>query len=203
MTKKPKMHKLKKDSELFYYFNAKEEKLYAYRHRYYDALGNRREKLKQAFKTEKEAYRALLEVRTQIVNGDVKQVSNANMTISEWIDVWLDTNKHWEDSTLYNRAIAMNKHVKPLLGRYKISELDRSTYIRKFINKLLETYKPGTVFNLHSMFKTAIQAAVNNEIITKNRFSNIPLPQADPKENFYTPEELSVFLSIVRDTEGI
>lgn len=198
------MQKLKKDPELFYYFNAKKEKLYAYRHRYYDALGKRREKPKQGFKTEKEAYRALLEVRTQIVNGDIKQVSKASMTVSEWIDIWLDTNKHyWKKPTLYNRTIAMNKHIKPILGRDIISELDRSTYTRKFINKLLESYSPGTVFNLHSMFKTAIQAAVDNDILAKNRFSKISLPQVDSKENFYTPQELSLFLTTVRNTEDI
>lgn len=204
MANKIKMIKLKKDPELFYYHNSKSEKLYAFRHRYYDALGNRKEKTKQGFKSEKEAYRALLEVRTQLVNGDIKQVSNANMTVSEWLDIWLDSNKHyWKSSTLTNRTLAIEKHVKPILGGYKLSELDRTTYTRKFINKLLETYQPKTVFNLHSIFKTAIHSAVTNDLLTKNRFSNIPLPQSEDKENFYTPDELNMFLKTVKATENI
>lgn len=204
MAEKIKMNKLKKDPELYYYHNAKSEKLYAFRHRYYDSLGKRKEKTKQGFKSENEAYRALLEVKTQIVNGDVRQVSNANMTISEWLDIWLDSNKlYWKKSTLNNRTLVINKHIKPILGRYKLSELDRSTYTRKFINKMLETYQPKTVFNLHSIFKTAIHSAVANELITKNRFSNIPMPQCEQKDNFYTPEELTMFLKSVKATESM
>lgn len=50
---KLKLYKTEKDKELFYYFNAKKEQMYMYRHRYYDALGKRREKSKQGFKNEK------------------------------------------------------------------------------------------------------------------------------------------------------
>ncbi len=59
------MHKSNKDPELFFYFNTKGEKLWCFRHRYYDSLGKRREKSKRGFKKENEAYRALLEVKTK------------------------------------------------------------------------------------------------------------------------------------------
>lgn len=73
MAKKPELFKTKKDPELFYYFTAKKEKRWIYRHRYYDALSNRREKSKQSFTSENEAYRKLLEVKIAISNGDVKK----------------------------------------------------------------------------------------------------------------------------------
>lgn len=60
---KMKLHKTKKDKDLFYYLNAKGNKRSCHRYRYYDALGKRKKKSEQGFQSEKEAYKALLEVK--------------------------------------------------------------------------------------------------------------------------------------------
>lgn len=204
MAKKPEMHKLKKDPELYYYFNAKGEKCFAYRHRYYDATGTRREKPKQGFKTESEAYRGLLEVRTQIINGDTKRVSNDNLTVSEWLDIWYQSSSHeWEITTREHREQAIRKHIKPLIGKYKLSKLDKSTYKIKFIQKLLETLKPSSVQQLHKVFKVAVNAAVDAEIIPRNRFTNIVFEDESVGDNFFTPQQLVEFLGICEEVESI
>ena len=69
-----KLNKTKKDKDLYYYFNVKGEKMWCYRHRYYDSLGKRKEKSQQGFTSEKEAYKALLEVKASVVNGNIKHV---------------------------------------------------------------------------------------------------------------------------------
>lgn len=190
------MHKSKKDNDLYYYFNSKGEKMWCYRHRYYDALGKRREKSKQGFKTEKEAYRALLEVKANVINGEVKQVENANLTISEWLDIWFETHKNdWKVSSLEQRESAIRLHIKPILGKYKLNILDKTTYKRVFINKLLEEYAPSSVQTYHKIFKTAINAAVDDEIITRNRFNKIPFEVELSDDNFLTAEQLKIFLS--------
>lgn len=90
-----KLYKSKKDNELFYYFNAKKEK-----HRYYDKNNKRKEKSRQGFKTENEAYRALLEVKTGIISGETKKVENSNLTVAEWLDTWFDSYKNqWKITT--------------------------------------------------------------------------------------------------------
>lgn len=204
MADKTKMNKLKKDPELYYYLNSKSEKLYAFRHRFYDALGNRKEKSKQGFKTENEAYRALLEVRTQIINGDTKHVSNDNLTVSEWLDIWYESNQVvWKISTRLQRADAIRVHLKSILGKYKLATLDKNTYKRVFINKLLETHKGSTVQNLHNLFKIAVNAAVDEEIIPRNRFNKIIIPDDKLGDNFYTPSELVQFLKIAEKEENI
>lgn len=204
MTKKPTMHKLKKDPELFYYLNAKGEKLFSYRHRYYDVLGNRKEKTKQNFKTENEAYRALLEVRAQIINGDIKQVSNSNLTVSEWLDIWYESSNHeWTITTREHREQAIRRHLKPLLGKYKLSQLDKSTYKIVFIKKMLETHKSSSVQQLHKVFKIAVNAAIDSEIIPRNRFNNISFEDDTVGDNFFSPQELVRFLKISKKVETI
>lgn len=204
MSKKPELFKTKKDPELYYYFNAKKEKLWCFRHRYYDALGKRKEKSKQGFKNENDAYRALLEVKSNILNGDIKKVENSNLTVSEWLDIWYETNKNdWEISTRIQREDAIKNQMKPLLGKYKLIDLDKTTYKRVYINKLLKKYKPSSVQLLHKLFLIAINAAVDDEIIPRNRFNKIVIVQEKQADNFLTAEELNVFLNTAKSSLSI
>ncbi|HDR4903672.1 TPA: tyrosine-type recombinase/integrase [Bacillus cereus] len=200
-----KLYKTKKDPELYYYFNTKGIKLWCFRHRYYDPLGKRREKYKQGYKSENEAYRGLLEVKTSILNGEVKQVKNSNLTISEWLDIWYETHKNeWKISSRSQRENAIKYQMKPLLGKYKLAELDKSTYKRVYINELLKKYKPSTVQLFHRLFKIAINAAVDDELIPRNRFNKITIPNEEKTvENFFTAEELNEFIAAAKKYENI
>ncbi|MGA5671300.1 tyrosine-type recombinase/integrase [Bacillus bombysepticus] len=200
-----KLYKTKKDPELYYYFNTKGIKLWCFRHRYYDPLGKRREKYKQGYKSENEAYRGLLEVKTSILNGEVKQVKNSNLTISEWLDIWYETHKNeWKISSRSQRENAIKYQMKPLLGKYKLAELDKSTYKRVYINELLKKYKPSTVQLFHRLFKIAINAAVDDELIPRNRFNKITIPNEEKTvENFFRAEELNEFIAAAKKYENI
>ncbi|MDX8291448.1 tyrosine-type recombinase/integrase [Metabacillus indicus] len=199
-----KLHKTKKDSELFFYHNAKGIKLWCYRHRYYDHLGKRKEKSKQGFTSENEAYRALLEVKTGILNGDVKRVESKNLTISEWLDIWFETHKNsWKVSSQLQRKNAIKYQMKPLLGKYKLAELDKTTYKRVYINTLLKKYKPSTVQLFHKLFKVAVNAAVDDEIIPRNRFNKISIEMEEASDNFLTSNELRKLLAASKELDNI
>ncbi|MBO1513222.1 site-specific integrase [Metabacillus bambusae] len=199
-----KLNKSKKDPELFWYKNAKGEKLWCFRHRYYDSLGNRKEKSKQGFKTENEAYRALLEVKTNILNGDVKRVESSNLTVGEWLDIWFETHRNeWKVTSQQQRENAIKHQMKPLLGKYKLADLDKTTYKRVFINVLLEKYKPSTVELFHRLFKVAVNSAVDDEIIPRNRFSKITIKSSEEADNFLTAQELKLFLKAAEELDNI
>lgn len=199
-----KLQKSKKDNELYYYYNAKKEKLWCYRHKYYDEFGKRKEKKKQNFKTENEAYRALLEVRTSTMDGEIKKVEHSNLTVGEWLDIWYETHKNeWKPTSQLQRTNAIKYQMKPLLGKYKLNELDKTTYKRVYINVLLKEYKPSTVQLFHRLFKVAINAAVDDEIIPRNRFNKITIENEESKDNFYTTTELNHFLKHSKAVENI
>jgi hypothetical protein len=54
---------------------------------YYDSFGKRKEKKKRGFLSEREAYQALLEVKTNTAQGAIKLVEFSNYTIAEWFDI--------------------------------------------------------------------------------------------------------------------
>lgn len=207
MTKKlskPKKVPSKKEPEVFYYFNAAGEKLWGFRHRYYDALGKRREKSEQGLHSENIAIRKLLEVKSNLINGNASRVDNSNLTISEWLDIWFETyNSDWEVTSRLQRKNAIKYQMKPLLGKNKLNELDKSTYKRKYIDVLLKKYEPSTVQLFHRLFKIAINAAVDDEIIPRNRFNNISIEANEVDKNFLTGKELNIFLNTAKEVENI
>ncbi len=198
-----KLYKTKVDEELYYYFLKNGEKRWMYRHKYYDALGERQEKKKSSFKTEKAGLKALLEVKASLLDGQVKKVENDQMTVAQWLDIWYETySSDWKETTQIQRKNSIKHQMKPLLGKYKLSELDRTTYRRVFINKLLKTHQPRTVSLHNKLFKTAINAAVEDEIITRNRFNKVNVEFDKQTKNFLTPKELNKFLATAKSIDN-
>lgn len=181
---KPKMNKCTRDKELFWYKDQQDEKCWAYRHRYYDVLSKRKEKTAQGFKSEAAAYRALCEVRAKLVTGHSIEVEYENMKVSQWLDIWYESNvREWRPNTVKQRKTMIRDQFKPLLGKYKLSSLDKETYKRVFIQVLLkEGYKASTVKLFHRVFKVAINAAVDNEIIPRNRFTKVTIQDSESDE---------------------
>ena len=201
-----KLHKSGKDPELYYYFNAKGEKLWMYRHKYNDDTGKRREKKKSGFTSEKTALQALLEVKAATLRGETKQVEYDQITVGEWLDIWYDMNKKkWKKSTCVQRETVIRLHLKPMIGKYKLQSFDKLTYERQFINKLEGKFKESTIRIWHNIFKIAINAAVESEILLRNRFRKVAIVsnEVEIAINYFTPIELVIFLNDAKKHEPI
>ncbi|WP_062047728.1 tyrosine-type recombinase/integrase [Bacillus sp. JCM 19034] len=91
----------------------------------------------------------------------------------------------------------------------ELQQLDKTTYKRVFINPLLKKYNVNTVKLYHRLFKIAINAAVDDEILTRNRFNKISIK--DPtsneiesvEENFLTAGELNKLLKTTQEHANI
>lgn len=206
---KVKLNKSKKDKDLYWYLNGDGDKLWMYRHKYYDPLGNRREKKKSSFESEDAALKALLKVKADLLDGKHKQVEAENLKVSQWMDIWYETHKNeWKITTQIQRERAIKILIKPLIGNKILNKLDKSTYKRLYINKLSEKYKPGTVYLYHSLFKIAVNAAVDDEILPRNRFNKITIPNIENKfedinDNFLSADELNTFIAFSEDHSNI
>ena len=205
--KKPKLIKCQRDKELFKYKDCSGNTNWMFRHRYYDPLGKRREKSKQGFTSEAAAYRSLCEVRAKLVSNHRIEVEYDNMKVSQWLDIWFESNKgSWRENTVKQRINMIRDQFKPLLGKYKLSSLDKETYKHQFIHKLLQDgYKPSTVRLFHRVFKVAINAAVDSEIIPRNRFTKVIIKDNEAIEaaTVLTKQELQTVLSYAKEKENI
>lgn len=193
-----------KKYQFVFSYESKKGKKWLYRYRYYNNFNERKEASKQGFDTEKEAYKALLEVQTKAANGSFKELSSDRLKVKDWMKIWYETfEDDWKINSQLQRVNAIENHINPLIGDYTLSTLDLVTYKTKFIKPLLEKYKPGTVDLLHSIFMIAVNAAVKNESLDRNRIKEVYIPEPTKSENYLTDKELEHFINTAKETENI
>ncbi|MGR6907007.1 tyrosine-type recombinase/integrase [Lysinibacillus sp. BSL11] len=119
------------------------------------------------------------------------------MTVSQWMDIWFEarqTDLAISTKTLNEQMIRL--YIKPILGHYKISNLDYLTYKNQFIDALLKTKSVNTVKSAHGVFNNAINLAVRNEILSKNRFTSMKISkEKEIKKGGVNEEEQLNFLN--------
>lgn len=193
-----------KKYQFVFSYETKKGKKWGYRYKYYNFLNERKESSQRGFDTEQLAYKSLLDIQSKIANGSFNEVANNKTKVKDWMAIWYETfEDDWKINSQSQRMNAIHKHINPLIGDYTLSKLDLVTYKRKFIKPLLEKYKPSTVDLLHSIFMVAINAAVNNETLDKNRLRDVRIPKPKKSENFLTVTQLSHFLKFTKENENI
>lgn len=200
-----KLQKTRKEN-IYWYQDSDKKKKYAYRYKYYDHVGKRREKSKQGFNSDVEAERALTKIKSTILNGGEKIALNEQITVEQWMDVYLDRQQaKWKVSTAANYKRITNLYVKPLLGKIKMSKLTRGLYEKEFIEQLSKMGKSAKSIELyHGFFMGAINAAVDEEAIQRNKMSKADLPKVAKQNanelegNYLTVQELQKLLSCVK-----
>ena len=147
---------------------------------------------------------------------DVELKENSNLTLSEWLDKWLDERMRFtvRESTLDGYRRISNNYIKPHLGDKKIGSVTTAD-VQKMYNWLRENgrinehYERGnslsdsSVRGIHMMLHQAMDAAVQERIIVKNPTDGTVIPKANyaPK-NILTEAQLQKFLDVVRQDDA-
>ena len=70
-----------------------------------------------------------------------------------------------------------------------------------------QKFKPGTVYLFHSIFKIAINAAVEEELLIRNRFTKVVIKDefklTKETYNYLTIEELNLFLHTAKSMKTL
>lgn len=187
-----KLNYSKKHKYVFNYEN-KNGILWGYRYPYYDKLHKRREIQKRGSSNESEAYKQLLKNQLEI---EINIVKNKNLTVEQWSKIFVESNKpNWKISTYKIYIRCLNNQIIPLLGNIKLSDLTKSIYQSRFVNKMVEKgYKRNSILNTHARIMTIINAAVDEDIISRNKLSRTHIPDTGHIEKrIMTKEELKKF----------
>lgn len=180
-------------------------KKWEYRVKYIDPVsGKQKEKTKGGFRTKKEAQLEAAEIEKKLYMGQHSIIQNKERLLQDWMVEWLEIyGVQGAETTLTNRKLYINKHIIPMLGNYKLTELSRMEY-QKFINSLSEKYARSTVQTIHSIFMTAINKAVELELLSHNKYRNMKIKKddnvSDIKNNFLDKDQLDVFLAAARSS---
>ncbi|MGG2081704.1 tyrosine-type recombinase/integrase [Lysinibacillus pakistanensis] len=196
-----------KKEDIYWYVGADKKKKYAYRYNYYDYNGKRREKSKYKFDTILAAERALIAIKSTVLNGGEKIVLNDNMTIAQWVEIYFERKKSkWKGTTPKTYRNIIDSYIQPFIGHHKLSRLTKSIYQSEFIDKLIPISASKSIITYHNFFVGCMNAAVEDEIIDKNRIVKAELPRVEKQNtdevegNYLTPSELAYLLRCVKES---
>jgi len=173
-----------------------------YRIKYQDpATGKSKEKTKSGFRTKKEAQIEAAEVEKKLYLQQHTIIQNQETILKDWLNEWLEVyGAQCEAGTLITRKRYINKHIIPNLGNYKINQLSKIEY-QKFINALIKKgYAKKTVQTIHSIFCTAINKAVELEMLSHNKYRGISIKVENDEEkiNYLSREEVDIFMEAAK-----
>lgn len=177
-----------------------------YRIIYKDPITNkRREKTQKGFRTKKEAQVIAAEIERNLFLGKHSLIYNKERLVKDWLEEWLQIyGSQCEQKTLINRKLYIHKNVIPRIGNFKLNELTRVEY-QKFINELSEKFARKTVQTIHAIFCSAINKAVEHEIVSHNNYQNISIKKDSDyrmlKDNYLNKEQVSVFMEAAKTSK--
>ena len=137
----------------------------------------------------------------------VDLTEESRMTLSEWLDRWLDQMAlNLRPGTLKRYRGDMDRHVKPHLGQKRLTQLTAED-LRELYRFLMEqgriAPRPGqspglssaTVHGVHAALHQALEAAADQGLMPNNPARHVEPPKVLHKAmNILTEEQLEVFL---------
>lgn len=195
-----KMTKTKIDC--IYWYKQNNKKKYAYRYKYYDTLGKRREKTEQGFDTIEQAERSLIEVKVKVLDGNVSFVENDNITVAQLNEMYVDANKSsWKPTTERNHNYVMKKYVLSIIGNQKIKNINTLILQRELFDPFVKkNFKEGTLVSIYRRINAIFEFGVKNEILDRKRFTmpNIKNAVESVKREAIAVKEMERILDIAR-----
>ena len=129
---------------------------------YYDTFGHHKHKVKRGFALEKEAKKYEYDFLSNCTN-------KPTITLKALIDDYLDYLKsRRKPSTYYNKYYLLNKHIIPILGHMRLTDITPKVVI-KWENLLTKkNYKPTYIYQICTLLGGVLSYAMKTQGLTSN-----------------------------------
>ncbi len=157
------------------------------------------ERFSHSAKTRREAEDWLLKIRNDFRTG--LNVEGTRITFSEYLDDWLETKKHQVAKQTYSYySQIIRDYIKPVLGKYKLTELNPRR-IQRFYNQLLEIgVGLRTIEKNHTIIHASLNSALKYGLVASNPDSVTDPPKPKKKEmDYLNQDEIKQFLSVAKE----
>ena len=134
-------------------------------------------------KTRQETAAKLAKVLSDRTDGVV--YDDENMTVSEYLDRWLDGSARGSvrQSTYERDAYLVEKHINPALGRIKLKNLS-AVHVQSFYRDRLDHgLSPSTVHKVYTILHKALSRAVAWQMISRNVTEVVEPTKPTPGKN--------------------
>jgi hypothetical protein len=106
------------------------------------------------------------------------------LTVDKYLDKWLEGSLRGavRQSTFERYEIAIRVHIKPVLGRLKLTKLAPTHLAGFYQDKLAAGFAPASVNKLHVALHKALDQAVKWHMIPRNVAEVVKAPRPAPEE---------------------
>ncbi|MEU7574065.1 site-specific integrase [Micromonospora sp. NPDC049240] len=175
--------------------------------------GRRPQVTKGGFASGQEAKKAREDAATAARSGKVS--SKPGLTFADWSKTWFDGKTElgkFRPSTAKANQIALDLHLRPQLGKYKLKDLTASHIERAYGAIMRNRHReieaatqagqpaprpisPSTIHRMHSIVTNCLASAEKNGLVVRNVARLVELPKAEnPKPAYWTPKQGRYFL---------
>lgn len=109
--------------------------------------------------------------------------NNTSMTLADFLDEWFEVytrpNVKHSTAVLYEGYIRI--HIKPILGKVRMCDIDLLT-LQRFFNEKSSYLAPKSVSNIRTMMHSVFKHALFQDLIPKNYIEFVRIPPVRPKE---------------------
>lgn len=169
--------------------------------------GKRVRKYKSVEGTKKDAERAMHEYIRELEKG--YYVTDSKITISEWIDTWLEVyiTPNVSPTTLSRYQGMIKRYIKPIIGHMQVQQLN-TLAVQAWVNGLKISPSSGkpmaaaTVKHAYHVLKGCMDKAVLAGIIPRSPCIGIMLPKGQKKAAIiYDEEQIKQLINAAKGTE--
>jgi len=152
--------------------------------------------------TKKEAQAELTNMLHNLSRGQV--ISPSRMTLGEWLEEWLKSaiQPHKRLRTYETYRSVIDRHLKPVLGQYRLCDL-RASHLQAYYQA--EKLASATLQQHHTILHSALKAAMMQDLIPRNAASLVigKPRRRDGHENIlqncWEPEDARKFLNTAKE----
>ena len=165
--------------------------------------GKQRRTTRRGFRTMAEAKTALSRLELEVMENGLPTSKRKIMTFEEVYKMWLEQYKNTvKESTLYIQTNVFKIQILPYFGTLKVDKID-TAYCQKQVNRLVKSIKNYNnainlirhIFDYAKSMKQIKVNPMNDIVIPKKRKT---LDDTDKTVNFYTKEQLKIFLETLK-----
>ncbi len=138
---------------------------------YFDSHGKRRWKTAECVGDLKSAVQERADLMGKVSKGEL--VAPTKQTFSEYANEWLESKTKIRDTTRDGYQHTIESHLRPSLGRVKMSDLTENHVARMVADLEARGFQPGTIRNTLNVLSGMLKTGVRRGVISRNVVSNL------------------------------
>lgn len=152
---------------------------------------DRRQTMKRGFTTKRDAQQHLATVEVSKMRGEWIDATRSRMSVRDAAEMWFAAQLQIKPTTRVGYRQALDKHVLPVWGDIRLSEVSHSE-VQRWVLELTNKLGPSMVRQQHLVLSGVFKLAVRDGRLVRNPSEDVRLPRiVKTRRGYLTHEQLA------------